>query len=265
MSHLWLKASWLKKEVLIRRTGAYLVQLFGKQFSSMGNIFATYNLQQLPTAQIPNTTLLGSEFRCSDTGTCLSEIVSVPFFSDKLLQANVKRGPFKNSRAWLAAQLQLYIKGADDPIQYEDSESDSDDELDELTTPEAVKSRANLFIALLPKVFSKEVTEEFVLHHSDLNETNIMVDHLNHEITGVIDWKSVQTVPLWQACQRFLSSWTPISCATTSLCPKRTPKTSKAMVHSSPMTRTLRIVINTRRRSCGASFWKKWRVFVQSG
>ncbi|KAH4255714.1 hypothetical protein HBI04_046920 [Parastagonospora nodorum] len=219
----------------------------------MGNIYATYNIQQLPAAKIPNTTLLGPEFRCSDTGICLSEIVSVPFFSDKLLQAN------------LAAQLQLYMKGADDPIQYEGSESDSDDELDELTTPEAVKSRANRLIALLPKVFSKEVAEEFVLHHGDFNETNIMVDHLNHEITGVIDWKSVQTVPLWQACQRFLSSWTPISCATTSLCPKRTPKTSKAMVHSSPMTRTLRIVINTRRRSCGASFWKKWRVFVQSG
>ncbi|EAT85427.2 hypothetical protein SNOG_06776 [Parastagonospora nodorum SN15] len=85
------------------------------------------------------------------------------------------------------------MKGADDPIQYEGSESDSDDELDELTTPEAVQSRANRLIALLPKVFSKEVAEEFVLHHGDLNETNIMVDHLNHEITGVIDWKSDQT------------------------------------------------------------------------
>ncbi|KAH4075515.1 hypothetical protein HBH92_041760 [Parastagonospora nodorum] len=147
----------------------------------MGNIYATYNIQQLPAAKIPNTTLLGPEFRCSDTGICLSEIVSVPFFSDKLLQAN------------LAAQLQLYMKGADDPIQYEGSESDSDDELDELTTPEAVQSRANRLIALLPKVFSKEVAEEFVLHHGDLNETNIMVDHLNHEITGVIDWKSDQT------------------------------------------------------------------------
>jgi hypothetical protein len=187
----------------------------------------------------------------------------VSFFSDTLLQANVERGPFENSRAWLAAQLQLYIKGADDPIQSEDSESDSDDELDELTTPEAIKSRANRLISLLPEVFSKEVAEEFVLHHGDLNETNIMVDHINHEITGVIDWECVQTMPLWQACQRSLSSWTPISCETTSLCPKRTPKTTKAMVHSSPMTRTLRIAMNTRRRSCGASFWEKWHVFVQ--
>jgi hypothetical protein len=202
-SDRWLQASWLKKEVLVRKTMAYLVQLFGKRFTSMGNIYATNYLQQLPTAQIPKTTLLGPEFRCSDTGICLSEMVSVPFFSGKHLEAKVERGPFRNSRDWLAARLHLHIYDIDNaPEPNSDSSDGGDDEDDEyahLTSPEVTKRRAERLLALLPVVFPEE-HEEFVLHHHDLNSSNIMVD-TSYKLTGIIDWECITTCPLWLACQ----------------------------------------------------------------
>ena len=208
LGNQWTSMSWLKKELIVRKVVSFLVQLFKTRFPRIGNLYEWSDLQRLQTSDLPEHTPLGYEHSTKETTLCLSQVVSIPFFLGKHATFDIQRGPYTNSRAWLAAQLQLYIKGADDPILYEDSGTDSDDDPDEFATPEAIKSRANRLIALLPTVFPEGVTEEFVLHHGDLNENNIMVDHLNHEITGVIDWECVHTVPLWQACQipKFLNT-----------------------------------------------------------
>ena len=52
---------------------------------------------------------------------------------------------------------------------------------------------------ILPSIFSQDMqTEEFVLCHHDLNRSNVMVDHTTLEITGIIDWECINTVPAWE-------------------------------------------------------------------
>jgi hypothetical protein len=111
----FLDASWLKKEVIARNIITYCSQLFKQRFSGLRNLFTSEDLQKLATNDIPNAMLLGKEFSTPETGFCLSEIVSYPFFNDTHLTANVRRGPFKSSRDWLAARLQLYIWDIDNP------------------------------------------------------------------------------------------------------------------------------------------------------
>ncbi|KAF1939528.1 hypothetical protein EJ02DRAFT_456829 [Clathrospora elynae] len=208
LRHEWESMSWLKKEVVVRKVVAYLAQLFQKRFTRIGNLYATNNLQKLREASyIPDAVLLGANVSTPETAFCLSQIVSIPFFWGNRINFDVPRGPFKHSREWLAAELQLHIIQADEPEDdTEDSDSDSEDEPDELATPEAVKGRAQRLLKLLPTIFSDE-HERFVLHHGDLNSDNILVDS-DHNITGILDWECIHTVPLWYACEtpKFLAS-----------------------------------------------------------
>jgi hypothetical protein len=55
-------------------------------------------------------------------------------------------------------------------------------------------------LALIEKLFPEDEVEEFVLHHEDLNTGNILVNS-DDEISGIIDWECVHTVPFYYACQ----------------------------------------------------------------
>ncbi|KAH7085995.1 kinase-like domain-containing protein [Paraphoma chrysanthemicola] len=205
----WASMSWLSKELIVKKSVQFLAQLFKKRFTRIGNLYATNDLQQLPTSDIPDTQILGREFSNKDTAFCLSQVVSIPFFWGKHVHFTAPRGPFTHSRDWLAAQLQLYMLGADEP--FSDPEfspgTDDDDERDKFSTPDVLKARAQRLLNLLPTIFPN-ATESFVLHHADLNASNILIDPLNHTLTGIIDWECVHTVPLWSACQtpKFLDS-----------------------------------------------------------
>jgi hypothetical protein len=203
----FLKASWLKKGVIVRNIIAYFVQLFEKRFHELGNLYTMTDLQQLTTKDIPDTKLLGSDSSSTDNGFCLSEIVSYSFFSDTHLRANIPQDPFKSSHDWLAARIQLHIYDIDHP-RLTDADSDDSEEEDEdlnseitiMNSPLAIKSCARRLLALLPTFFPNRNTfEEFVLHHHDLNANNILVD-ASHKLTGIIDWERISTLPLWLAC-----------------------------------------------------------------
>jgi hypothetical protein len=79
------------------------------------------------------------------------------------VSCDVARGPFTNSRDWLAAQLQLLM-------------------------------------ALISLLLPEDEQEQFVLHHNDFNQGNILVDS-NDELSDILDWECVHTVPHWYACQ----------------------------------------------------------------
>jgi aminoglycoside phosphotransferase len=193
--------SWLKKEKVVRKVISCLVQLFQIRFPHLGNLYATKDLQRLPTADIPDTTLLGHEYTRSKIGFCLGQIVSIPFFWGNRLRFKVCRGPFQNSQDWLRTQLQLYLLTIDNPVIDEDPNGEQcTEELDASCTREAKKDRAHRLIDLLPTVFPSDESEAYVLHHGDLHEDNIFVDD-NHEVSGIIDWECVHTVPLWAACE----------------------------------------------------------------
>lgn len=200
LAEAWKDISWLKKEVVVRKIIGYLVQLFEKRFDRLGNLYATKDIEQLAEAEKPDAELLGPEYSSDTDNFCLSKIVSMPFFWGKHPSCTVTRGPFTNGRDWLAAQLELHLWDLDndnDP----DSDSDSDsDDFSITNSDEAVKRRASRLLALLPKIFPEDEVEQFVLHHNDLNAGNILVD-LEDNLTGIIDWECVHTVPLYYACQ----------------------------------------------------------------
>jgi hypothetical protein len=201
LGNRWLSLSWLKKELLVRNVVALYAQLFQKRFAAMGNLYTAKDLSQLPTANLSNTMLLGNEHSTDDATFCLGEIVSMEFFSEKHLQVNVSRGPFKSSRDWLAACMQLHIWDADHPseLDSEDSDEDEDSLWAQMNTPEAIKRRARRVLALLPTIFPETEPEEFVLHHHDLNSSNILLSP-EHNLAGIIDWECITTCPLWYAC-----------------------------------------------------------------
>jgi aminoglycoside phosphotransferase len=110
------------------------------------------------------------------------------FFWGKHLDCDVARGPFKRSRGWLAAELQLQIIDLDEEDSDEDSDADSDDS--DYEDPEVIKQRAHQraqgLLDLLPKVFPNDEVETYVVHHDDRNTNNILVDR-DGKLTGIID------------------------------------------------------------------------------
>ncbi|KNG48669.1 kinase-like protein [Stemphylium lycopersici] len=191
LSDRWRDMSWLKKEVLVRKAVSHAAQLFKPRFNRLGNLYSTKELQKLSSSNIPDVSLLGAEASTDSTNFCLSKVVSMPFFWGKRADRNVLRGPFKSSKDWLAAQLQLQILDLEDK-EFDEDDPDEDD-------PEVDKRRAQRLLGLLPNIFPDE-GETFVVHHNDLNQANILLND-NDDLVGILDWECVHTAPLWLACQ----------------------------------------------------------------
>jgi aminoglycoside phosphotransferase (APT) family kinase protein len=226
----WLRMSWEKKEELVRKVVKYQVQLFNKRFPQIGSLYLTETLRTLisvlpPSPALPNIV--------SAFPYCLGQIVSVPLFYHKNWKFNRCRGPYAYTWDWLAARLRIAAADVDnqsvcsngkEKALCRDSGHDTLEHvviLDEvpchcdnwevdshaLLTATSTNPRIQRLINLLPKIFPRDETEECMLFHHDLSGNNILVDQ-NHEISGIIDWEGVHTVPLWLGCQipKFLHS-----------------------------------------------------------
>ncbi|KAL6822220.1 phosphotransferase enzyme family domain-containing protein [Trichoderma camerunense] len=77
----------------------------------------------------------------------------------------------------------------------------SEDE-DDIEDAEDILPAAQTLLALLPKVFSPDLTrsESSALQHHDLNLNNILVNEQG-EVTAVLDWECVSALPLWMLTQ----------------------------------------------------------------
>lgn len=101
-----------------------------------------------------------------------------------------------------------------------DSVVEYDEDLAE-DAPEIIRSCRNL-LGLLPMIFPLQQCPEtavrdlgnwfrsiprddqatgFFLHHGDLSLNNILVDPHTLRISGIVDWESVNTCPLWEALE----------------------------------------------------------------
>ncbi|KAF1840891.1 kinase-like protein [Cucurbitaria berberidis CBS 394.84] len=193
----WKHMSWLKKELLVRKVITYLAQLFRKRFHRLGNLYATEDIQQMSTKDMPDAVFLGAEHSSHTVRFGLGEVVSIPFFYNDHGGIDVPRGPYKHSRDWLATCLRLYLHDADN--------INASNKTVDPNSVEAIKSRIQRMLNFLPQIFPADEREEYTLIHQDLSDNNMMVDE-NHDLSGFIDWECVYTVPLWLACQlpRFL-------------------------------------------------------------
>jgi hypothetical protein len=186
LGKLWRKISWESKEEIVKQLVKYQAQLFERRFESIGNIFKQHSGSDETsggTETMPDSFVLG-------------RIVSLIFFWGDHLTHDVDRGPFKTSYEWLRTRLQFVITDQERTL------TTSDDE-DEIEDAAFAKGLAENLLQALPTVFSPDITtgnEESVLFHDDLSMENILVNEYG-ELTAIIDWECVSTVPLWCACQ----------------------------------------------------------------
>lgn len=181
LSNAWAHVDFSAKSALVRQFASFAASLFRNQLSGIGNIYPP-----LLSALTPTT----------------GRIVSMPFFWGDRINLDMDRGPFRHSRDWIAARLQLaesdchailrkYPAGAE-------LDSDAEDDQDDATRTIGIIAKLHQLIDL---VFPEKAMEEetTVLSHTDLSKSNILVDDAGN-LTGVVDWECVSALPLWKAC-----------------------------------------------------------------
>jgi len=185
---LWRKMSWESKENIVKQLVKYQAQLFERRFKRIGNIFKQQQNRSDET--------LGGTEKMPDAFV-IGRIVSLIFFWGDHLTHDVDRGPFQTSYKWLQTRLRFVI------IDQVRTLSTSTSDEDEIEDAEFALALAERLLQALPTVFSPGITtedEESVLFHDDLSMENILVNE-HGELTAIIDWECVSTVPLWCACQ----------------------------------------------------------------
>ena len=135
------------------------------------------------------------------------------FFQHRRLYLPGNRGPYRNSREWMAAEIDfqrtwvktgLLIKTlpSREDFEYYDWNSDNDKEAPEM------KKLLKAYQDVLPEIFPAEQSDPpYHIYHHDLSLANILVNPHTYEITGIIDWEMIQVVPEWSISRfpRFLS------------------------------------------------------------
>ena len=127
------------------------------------------------------------------------------FFLYRRLYLPADRGPYRTSREWMTAEINLQrtwaktgpliktLTNCEDFDAY-DWDSDCDEEAPEMTR------LLNDYQDILPSIFAAdEGNSPYVIHHHDLSLANILIDPNTYEVTGILDWEMIQVVPEWKS------------------------------------------------------------------
>jgi hypothetical protein len=195
----WRKLSGDAKRKLVKQVANYQAQLFCRRFNYIANFFARPGALPISKQSSHSTIAVDTKHAPKERQRdvfdvfYLGQVVSMIFFWGDHITQDVPRGPFEKSEDWIRARLKLVL------TDQERIKKTSDDEDDLEEAEDAIKVVKRL-LKLLPSVFpsSTDTSELFVLFHDDLSMENILVDG-DGEITGIIDWECVSTLPLWRA------------------------------------------------------------------
>ncbi|KAG8525486.1 uncharacterized protein KY384_009130 [Bacidia gigantensis] len=169
----WRYMTWGAKEALIQQLATHYTSMYRQQFDTIGNAY------------------LSSEGRRSRI-PYIGKIVSMQFFWGDHISQDVLRGPFHSSQDWLSARLSFDESDSRKILNQSEDEDDREDAEDTLKILTRLRK-------LLPDLhFSPH--EPTMFFHDDLSQHNILVDEAGN-LTAVIDWECVSTLPLWKACQ----------------------------------------------------------------
>lgn len=177
---------------LVKQLAAHSAALFQHQLRSIGNLYSK------KTSDHVDSPFLG-------------RIVSMHFFWGERVHMNVFRGPFRWSRHWMRARLDI-IEGECKATlaKYSggnDIQSDAEDEIDDATRTLRIVNSLNKVLSLVfpepPSDGDTEIDEvdgePTMIFHDDLSQSNILIDERD-ELCGLIDWECVSALPLWKAC-----------------------------------------------------------------
>ncbi|KAG0633585.1 phosphotransferase enzyme family-domain-containing protein [Tuber brumale] len=205
LGEVWHDLSLERKTIVVERLGQFSKELRRKcRFDAIGSL---YQRAELSEADLKVAVATGnSDF-------VIGPIVNSFIFAGKrkpLIKRD--RGPYRSDREYLLALMEVELedkklllkltsnKRANGVQKAHSNDGDSESDEDDLAAdvPE-IEETIQQLQQILPSLFSNGMqTKEFVLRHHDLNRSNIMVDHTTLEITGIVDWECITTVPAWE-------------------------------------------------------------------
>lgn len=126
------------------------------------------------------------------------------FYLYRRLYLPGNRGPYRTSREWIAAEIEIQktwaktgplikaLSNREDFDRY-DWSSDGDEEALEM------EKLSDGYLDLLPGIIPVDEDDcPCVIYHHDLSLANILINLDTCEITGIIDWETIQVVPEWK-------------------------------------------------------------------
>lgn len=177
----WRTMSMEQKVALTKRIATFQVELSGP--GKPGFIFRSIGTLDLR---------VGHKNDVEDSKKVVPGLlVSHEFFMGDHLYYDIPRGPFRSSHDWLSAELNIILLHQTAVLEKTEDEDDKGD-------AEEVLFVARKLLSLIPKFFPPTLDEPEAtgLYHHDLHLNNILVNE-EGEITAVLDWECVLTLPLW--------------------------------------------------------------------
>lgn len=180
----WRKMSMATKKALVEQMAQYQAQLFRLDCGAAG-FRGIGTLNEIPKQESSET----------DPDPVPGRIVSQMFFWGQHFDYDIPRGPFRSSHDWLDSYLRIVIQEQKDDIKRAEDEEDRE-------YAERILRTAEGLSALLPKIFPSILNppQRTILWHDDLSLSNILVDDKG-QITALVDWECVSTMPHWAATQ----------------------------------------------------------------
>lgn len=131
------------------------------------------------------------------------QMVASEFFMGNRIKYDVPRGPFRSSHDWLKSCLEIISRDCEKIS----ATTDDEDEKEEADTMLEVARR---LLGLLPRIFPsiQNPAERTALYHHDLGLSNILIDQQGN-LTAIIDWECVSTIPLWMTTRVPKFLWGP--------------------------------------------------------
>ena len=168
----WVHTTGEAEEARVSQIAQHSAAMFGRQFRLIGNLFPCFH---------------------SPDPFELHRLESLEVLSIRDVRQESHWGPFRNSKDWLAARLDLKECGSQAILQKKEG-------YNEVADAERTLEIIDRLLTLLPMYFPNSEVEQTMLFHDDLNANNILVDKEGN-LTAVVDWECVSTLPLWKACQ----------------------------------------------------------------
>ncbi|KAE8367076.1 phosphotransferase enzyme family-domain-containing protein [Aspergillus caelatus] len=199
----WRAISLETKIQISERLAAYAAELRSLPFDRIGSLY----FEGTNTSAETNSSAQDSQqikFMSSylGKGVEVGQMVLPFFFFKRRLYIPSNRGPFANSLQYLSAKVQMqtaWIKSGVEIAKAEnasDIDSDCDEDLLEEAPEmlEVCQAAQELIVRFFPPT---DPDTCHTLYHHDLNQNNIILDPISHDIVAVIDWEMICVLPQW--------------------------------------------------------------------
>ena len=190
LDSIWSGLDMEMKNRVTKLVASFVVQLRGRRrFKSIGNLYFSKDLGRVGVvAHVVPT---------EDEKYVLGPIV-IPymFAGGRKLRVSRNLGPYSNDAEYMTAlaasgseEMKLLLSA--DAHLHDDFDEDLAEDAEDIM--EVLDGLQTISATLFPSRPCR-----FALHHGDLSLSNILIDPVTHEITGIVDWECVGTRPHWQ-------------------------------------------------------------------